>query len=201
MSPKAKSVILGVTGSIAAYRACEMITAFRKSGIDVTVIMTPEAEEFITPLTLQTLSGNKVVTDMFELPENRNPLHTSLADRADLILIAPASANIIGKLAGGICDDILTCVVLATNAPVLIAPAMNEKMYRHKIVQENITRLKKSGYRFLGPIKGHLACGHEAIGHIAETDEIVKEARRLLSASASKKRGGRGASADYPPKH
>lgn len=180
MTAKRRSLILGVTGSIAAYKACELITVFRKGDIDVTVIMTREAKEFITPLTLQTLSGNKVVRDMFELPEDWNPVHTSLADRAGLILIAPASANIIGKLAGGISDDLLTCVVLATEAPVLIAPAMNEKMYKHKIVQENIAKLKRLGYHFIGPIRGRLACGHDDIGHIAETSEIIREAKRLL---------------------
>ena len=177
---KEKTVILGVTGSIAAYKACGIITMLKKDGVDVTALLTKEAGEFITPLTLQTLSGNRVITDMFELPKKRNPIHTSLAEKADLVLIAPASANIIGKLANGICDDILTCVVFATDAPVLIAPAMNEKMYRHTIVQDNIARLKKIGYRFIGPIKGRLACGHEAIGHLAEINDIVSQAKKLL---------------------
>ena len=177
---KEKTVILGVTGSIAAYKACEIITMLKKAGVDVTALLTKEAGEFITPLTLQTLSENRVITDMFELPGRWNPLHTSLADKADLVLIAPASANVIGKLASGICDDILTCVVFATDSPVLIAPAMNEKMYRHEVVQDNIARLKKIGYRFIGPIKGRLACGHEGIGHLAEIDDIVSQAKKLL---------------------
>jgi phosphopantothenoylcysteine decarboxylase/phosphopantothenate--cysteine ligase len=142
--------------------------------------LTKEAEEFVTPLTFQTLSGNKTYSDLFELPDEWNLVHTSLADKAGLVLIAPATANVIGKIAGGICDDILTCTVFATDAPVLIAPAMNEKMYEHKIVQENIRKLKNIGYNFVGPIRGRLACGHEAIGHIAETSQIVKEAIRLL---------------------
>jgi phosphopantothenoylcysteine decarboxylase/phosphopantothenate--cysteine ligase len=174
------TVVLGVTGSIAAYKACEIINLLKSSSIDVRVLMTKEAGEFITPLTLQTLSGNKVISDMFELPDDWNPLHTALADSADLVLIAPASANIIGKLASGICDDILTCVVYATGAPVLIAPAMNGKMYKHKIVQSNITKLKSIGYEFIGPIKGHLACGSVDIGHIAEVSDIVNAAKRLL---------------------
>ena len=177
---KILTVILGVTGSIASYRACEIINALVKGQADVRVLLTKEAKEFITPLTLQTLSRNKVIEDMFALPEKRDPVHTALAEKADLVLIAPATANIIGKLASGICDDILTCVVFATEAPVLIAPAMNEKMYRHKIVQENISKLKGIGYKFVGPIKGRLACGHEDIGHIADTKDIVTEAKRLL---------------------
>ena len=176
---KRMSIILGVTGSIAAYKACDIVNELRRKSFDVTVLLSKEAKEFITPLTLQTLSKNKVVTDMFELPDIWNPLHTSLADKADLVLIAPATANIIGKLAGGICDDILTCVVFATKAPVAIAPAMNEKMYRHRIVQENIAKLKKIGYHFIGPVKGPLACGHEDIGHLAQTEKIVSEAKRL----------------------
>jgi phosphopantothenoylcysteine decarboxylase/phosphopantothenate--cysteine ligase len=117
---------------------------------------------------------------MFEPPDEWNPVHTALADKARAIVVAPATANIIGRLAGGICDDILTCVIFASDAPVLIAPAMNEKMYLHRIVQENISALKKAGYRFVGPVKGRLACGITGIGHIAEPETIVKETIRLL---------------------
>ncbi len=173
-------VILGVTGSIAAYKACEIVSALRKDGIAVDCVMTKEALEFVTPLTFQTLSGSKVTTDMFETPDEWNPLHTSLAGKAGLVLIAPATANVIGKLAAGICDDILTCVVFATKAPVLIAPAMNVHMYKHKVVQENIAKLKSIGYKFIGPVKGHLACGCDDIGHIAPVKDIVAEAKRLL---------------------
>ena len=180
MKTNSKSVIVGVTGSIAAYRACEIVSALKKIGFDVTVILTKEGKEFITPLTLQTLSCNKVMTDMFDIPETWDPVHTSLAEKANLILIAPATANIIGRVANGICDDLLGLVVYATKSPVLIAPAMNEKMYRHKMVQDNVDKLKKIGYHFTGPIKGRLACGHEDIGHIANTDTIVNEVKRLL---------------------
>lgn len=175
-----KTIIVGVTGSIAAYKACEIVSSLKKSSFDIKVVLTKEGANFITPLTLQTLSGNKVYTDMFEPPQSWDPVHTSLADSASLILIAPATASIIGKLAGGICDDLLTCVAYASKAPVLIAPAMNEKMYNHTILQENIARLKKAGYAFVGPIKGHLACGHNAIGHIAEVEDIVRDAKRLV---------------------
>lgn len=178
-SPK-KTIIVGVTGSIASYKACEIINILKKDSFDVKVILTKEGEKFTTPLTLQTLSGNKVFTDMFEVPQTWDPIHTSLADSAHLVLIAPATANIIGKLANGICDDLLTCVVYATLSPVLLAPAMNEKMYKHKILQENIAKLQRGGYSFIGPVKGHLACGHEGIGHIAEVGDIVKEVKRLL---------------------
>jgi len=175
-----KTVILGVTGSIAAYKACEITGFLRKAGLDVNVILTKEAAEFVTPLTFRTLSGNKVAAGMFDIPEEWDPAHISLAKRADLVLIAPASANIIGKLASGVCDDLLTCVVLATKAPVLIAPAMNTNMYEHKIVQANIAKLKSIGYHFIGPVKGRLACGDEGVGHIACPEEIIKESGKLL---------------------
>ena len=177
---KKRGIILGVTGGIAAYKACDIINRLKGLRYIVTVVMTEEAQHFITPLTLQSLSGNKVITGMFELPDNYDPLHTSLADRADLILVAPATANIIGKIAGGICDDILTCTILAAKAPVLIAPAMNDKMYRHKAVQENIKRLKSWGYRFVGPETGHLVCGYRGIGHLSGINAIIRELRKAL---------------------
>ena len=173
-------VILGVTGSIAAYKACEIISALRKEAIETQVVLTENAQEFITPLSVQTLSRNKVITDMFAFPEEWDPIHTAIAEKARLILIAPATASVIGKLASGICDDILTCIVFASDAPVLIAPAMNDKMYKHKIVQANITKLKSIGYHFVDPVKGYLACGRVEMGHIAETSRIIKEAKRLL---------------------
>lgn len=176
-------MIIGVTGSIAAYKACDIINVLRRGGINVTVIMTKEAKEFISPLTFQTLSNNKVYLEMFEPPAEANPLHTSLADKAGAILIVPACANIIGKLANGICDDLLTCVVTASEAKLLIAPAMNEKMYKNPAVQANIEKLKKRGARFIGPIKGPLACGHDAMGHIAGMDSIISEVKRSLRPS------------------
>lgn len=179
MKKDTKTIILGVTGSIAAYKACELTSLLKKEGFNVKVLLTKEGKEFVTALTLQTISQNKVIMNMFESPEEWNPIHTSLAEEADLILIAPATANIIAKLASGICDDILTCTVFASDAPVLIAPAMNDKMYKHEIVQGNITKLKKTGYHFIGPVKGHLACGCEAMGHIADLAGIISEAKRL----------------------
>jgi len=180
MKKKAKTIILGITGSIAAYKACELTGLLKREGFDVRALLTKEAKEFVTVTTLQTLSQNKVITDMFEIPDEWNPAHVSLAQAADLILIAPATANVIAKLASGICDDILTCAVFASAAPVLIAPAMNDKMYGHRITQENMEKLKKIGYRFIGPVKGHLACGCEAMGHIADLRDIVTAVKRLV---------------------
>lgn len=180
MSSTVKTVIVGVTASIAAYKACEIVNLLRKDSFDVRVIVTKDALEFVTPLTLQTLSGNKVLTDMFEPLDKRGPIHTSLADSASLVLIAPATANVIGKLANGICDDLLTCVTYASKAPVLIAPAMNENMYNHKVVMGNIAKLEKIGYSFIGPVKGRLACGHDAVGHIAPVTEIIKEIKKII---------------------
>ena len=177
---KSKEIILGITGSIAAYKAAEIISLLKKNNFSVTAVMTREADKFITPLTIQTVSGHKVYQDMFALPEKWDLVHTSLADKANLILIAPATANIIGKLAGGICDDLLTCTVFASRAKVLIAPAMNNKMYEHKIVQGNIKKLESLGYKFIAPVKGRLACGEEAVGCLAKTEDIVAEVKRLV---------------------
>ena len=178
--PKKKNIVLGVTGSIAAYKACDIINSLKKQGFNVIPVMTKEAGFFVTPLTLQTLSGNKVIENMFEPPGEFSPVHTSLAQQADLVLIAPASANIIGKIACGICDDILSCTVISTEAPVMIAPAMNDRMYKNKLVRGNISRLKDIGYKFVGPISGELACGYKGMGHIANVDDIVNQAKKVI---------------------
>ena len=143
-------------------------------------MMSRDAGHFITPLTLQTLSGGKVITGMFELPDKWDIHHTSLAVWADLVLIAPASADMISKLACGLADCIVSAAVLSTRAKVLIAPAMNNNMYDHKAIRENIAKLKKFGYKFVGPKKGHLACGYKGIGHIADVKDIVEAAQNLL---------------------
>jgi len=175
-----KTVLLGVTASIAAYKACDLVNLFRRKGFAVKCVMTRDAEHFITPLTLETLTCAKVVTDMFLLPETRNPLHIALAEEADIIVVAPATADIIGKVAAGICDDILTCAICATERPVLFAPAMNSKMYSNPIIRDKISYLKSKGYRFVGPIEGHLACGQRGMGHLASPENILKEAEKLL---------------------
>ncbi|MFH1395487.1 MAG: flavoprotein [Candidatus Omnitrophota bacterium] len=177
-----KNILLGITASIAAYKACELIGRFRKKGYQVKCVMTAQAKNFITPLTLETLSGEKAEWDMFSLPEKRDPLHISLADKADVVLVAPATADIIAKIAAGICDDLLTCSICASRSPVIFAPAMNDRMFTNKILQEKIQYLKEKGYHFIDPIKGRLACGCEGIGHLAEIETIVKETENILNA-------------------
>ena len=177
---KNKEVILGVTASIAAYKACEIINRLRERRVNVIPVMTKQAQQFITPLVLQSLSANQVVCDLFSLPANVNPAHISLAQRADLVLICPATADIIAKLAAGIADDVLTCLCLSTSAPIVVCPAMNQAMFKHKITQGNINRLKKIGYHFIGPKKGHLVCGQEGIGHLAGVTQIVEQVLKLL---------------------
>jgi len=176
-----KHIIIGVTGSVACYKALDLIRSLRRLGASTEVVLTKEAEEFIKPILFQTLSGQKVVTaDLFKLPEEWDAAHISLAEKADLVLVAPATANIIGKVANGICDDMLSCAICATKAPVLFAPAMNDGMYNNKIVQENIAKLKKLGYYFSGPVKGKLANGAEGLGHIQDLEVIIEEVRNLL---------------------
>jgi len=175
-----KNIILGVSASIAIYKSCEIIRELKEEGFGVTVILTPEAEEFIRPVVFQALSGNKVYSGLFGQPQAWEIEHISLADKADLVLLAPATANIIGKIAGGICDDLLTCVISATKAPVLICPAMNENMYLNKITQENIRKLKGYGYKFVEPKRGKLACGKTGTGCLAETKEIILQAKKIL---------------------
>ncbi len=177
---KDKKIILGVSGSIAAFKSADIASLLSQKGYDVSVIMTKEAEHFITPLTMQMLSANKVYRDMFEVTDDWDVEHVSLAQSASLILIAPATANVIAKLACGLCDDLLTCTVLATRAPVLLAPAMNDAMYQHKSTQANIERLKKLGYHFIGPVKGRLACGTVGLGRLSEVEDIVSASSRLI---------------------
>ncbi|MGE5252915.1 MAG: bifunctional phosphopantothenoylcysteine decarboxylase/phosphopantothenate--cysteine ligase CoaBC [Planctomycetaceae bacterium] len=177
---KGKKIILGVTGGIAAYKAAELVRELVRSGAEVFVVMTRSAQAFITPLTFQTLSGNKVTTELFSLIEESEIGHISLADRAELLVIAPATANIIGKIAGGIADDMLTTIVMATKAPVLLAPAMNVHMWENPICQENIQRLRSRGFHFIDPEAGELACGYEGKGRLAEIPAIVEEIRSIL---------------------
>lgn len=170
---KGKQIIVGITGSIAAYKAAEIVSCLCQNGAEVKVIMTPAATAFMAPLTFQTLSHNQVFTDLFESTGGYNPEHISLAQWADLVLIAPATANIIGKIATGIADDLLTTVVMSVKTPVFIAPAMNENMYRNPIVQENIKRLEKLGYKFIAPEKGYLACQQIGEGRLASLLRII----------------------------
>ncbi len=167
-----KEIVIGVTGSIACYKTCDLVSALRKEeGLNLHVVMTKEATHFVTPLTFQTLSGNRVYSDVFEVPEEWGLLHTSLS----------ATLNLIGKLAHGICDDLLTCILFATKAPVILVPAMNKRMYENVIAQENITRLKKVGMEFVGPIRGELACRQVGMGHIAQMSDVLLAVRRHLT--------------------
>jgi len=175
-----RKVVLGITGSIAAYKACEIVSRLKELGAEVFVIMTRSATHFVTPLTFQTLSGNKVYIELFNLPEKWELEHISLAERADLILIAPATANIIAKLATGIADDLLTAAVLASEAPILIAPAMHEIMYKNSLTQANIQKLKEKGFKFVGPEYGKLASGESGLGRLASNDKIIEGAKDIL---------------------
>lgn len=182
-SPAKRTVILGVTGSIAAYKSAEIASLLRKAGHEVFVVMTRSAAEFITPLTLATLSRNPVLRDLSEEQEGGwKPGHIELADRADLFLVAPASADSIARLANGFADDALGAVALATRAPLLIAPAMNGKMWEHPATRANTEMLKSRGAAFVGPAEGMLACGYEGTGRLADVAEIVAHTEKILAA-------------------
>lgn len=171
-----KTIVLGVCGGIAAYKAIELMRLLTKAGADVHVIMTRAAQEFVTPLTFQTLSSNPVHTELFNLIAEREIGHISLADRADLFIIAPATANVIGKVASGIADDMLTTTVMATKSPVLFAPAMNVNMFTNPIYRENEEKLRRLGYLFEAPVSGSLACGWEGEGKLAAPEAIFEGA-------------------------
>ncbi len=181
MSLSGKSILLGVTGGIAAYKTPDLVRLLTRAGAEVRVILTRAAEEFVTPLTLQTLSGHPVARSLFDLTEESQIGHIRLADGADALVIAPATANVIAKLAGGMADDLLTTVALATRAPVLLAPSMNVNMYEHPTVRQNLSRLRDAGRRVLEPDSGYLACGYEGAGRLADPDVLVEEIEALVS--------------------
>lgn len=173
-------IVLGVSGGIACYKAVEVVRLLVKAGFEVQVIMTRGAMEFVTPLTFQTLSGNPVATETFNLTQESEIGHINLADNSDLFVIAPATANVIGKIAAGIADDLLTTVLMATRAPVLVAPAMNIHMYENPVLQENLRKLRRIGYHIMDPAEGYLACGYEGKGRLPDPEKIVEEIGRLL---------------------
>lgn len=181
-----KCVVIGVSGGIAVYKALDIISALRKQDIDVRVIMTESATEFVTPLSFQSLSQNMVACDMFAEPKAFEIQHISLAQRADLMLIAPATANVIGKVANGIADDMLSTTIMATTAKVIFAPAMNTNMYKNVMVQNNIEKLKSFGYGFIEPASGRLACGDIGIGKLADVNTIVETVLGELNKSSKK---------------
>lgn len=176
-----KEIVLGVTGGIAAYKSAEIVSRLRHSGANVHVIMTRNATEFIAPLTFQTLSANQVVTDTFEAPEYWNVEHVALAKLADIFVVAPATANILAKMASGIADDMLSTTLLATKAQILVAPAMNTGMWTAPATQNNVKVLKERGVQMIGPESGMLACGDEGAGRMSEPETIVGEICRILA--------------------
>jgi phosphopantothenoylcysteine synthetase/decarboxylase len=179
----AKNIVLGVTGSIAAHRAADLASLLTKRNCDVHVVMTADAQQFITPLPFKTLSRNPVVTNLYDEEEGWKPTHIKLADEANLLLIAPATANTLAKLAHGLADDALSCIALALNpqAKILIAPAMNGKMWLHPATQQNVATLKSRGAEFIGPEEGLLSCGYEGIGRLWPVDKVADRALELLA--------------------
>ena len=178
---KGKKILLAVTGGIAAYKSAELIRLFIKNDAQVKVLMTKNAQEFITPLTLQTLSSHPVYRETFSLIKDFDIAHIALAQEADILVIAPATANIIGKIAAGLADDLLTTVVMATKAPVLICPSMNTNMYENVIVRENIQKLTSKGYHMMEADSGELACKSEGVGRLPELSNIVEEVKSILT--------------------
>jgi phosphopantothenoylcysteine decarboxylase len=176
-----KKIVLGVTGSIAAHKAADLASLLAKAQGDVFVVMTADAQRFITPLPFKTLTRNPVVTGLYDEEAGWQPAHIRLADEADVLLIAPATANVIAKMAHGIADDALTCIALALNpkARILIAPAMNGKMWLHPATQENVKTLKSRGAKFIGPDEGMLSCGYEGIGRLWPVEKIAERALQL----------------------
>jgi phosphopantothenoylcysteine decarboxylase/phosphopantothenate--cysteine ligase len=176
-----KKILLGVTGGIAAYKSAMLVGRLKEAGAQVFVVMTRNATRFVAPLTLQTLCGHPVYVEMFPPTTDEVAEHVSLGERADVVLVAPATANIIGKVAAGIGDDMLSTTIMASQAPVIFAPAMHAQMYRNPIVQENIARLAKLGYYFVGPAEGKLARGEMGVGRLAEIPDIVKKVEQMTS--------------------
>ena len=179
----AKNIVLGVTGSIAAYKAVELTSLLVKQNCEVHVVLTADALRFITPLTFKTMSRHPVVSDLYDEEEGWKPTHIKLSDEADLLLVAPATANFIAKMAHGLADDALSCIALAVNpkAKILIAPAMNGKMWQHPATRQNVATLTSRGVEFTGPEEGMLSCGYEGVGRLVEVEQIVERVMRLLS--------------------
>ena len=177
---RGKTVLHILTGSIAAYKIGDLIESLRGEGARLISVMTESAKKFVTPLVVRALSGGPVYHDFFASDTPYDVLHTSLAEQADLVLVAPASANFIARLASGLADDLASCTILATVKPVVLVPAMNDQMFHHPLTQRNIQRLREIHYHFVDPVKGHLVCGKEAMGHISEAATIVERVNALL---------------------
>jgi len=181
-----KCVILGVTGSIAAHRAIDLASSLTKAGADVRVVMTADAQKFVNPLPFKVLSRNEVITDLYDDVDDWQPAHIKLADQARLLLVAPATANFIAKMAAGLANDALSCIALALNlqARVLVAPAMNGKMWLHPATQQNVATLQQRGVEFIGPEAGALACGYEGVGRLYDVNKIAARTLELLGLPA-----------------
>ena len=176
-----KEIVVGVCGGIAAYKVCDVVSKLVQAGAGVTVAMTPDAVRFVGPLTFEALSGRPVHTDIWTLPDPTDPQHIRLTERADLLLIAPATAHTIAKVAHGLCDDIVSLLVAATPCPVAFAPAMNNRMWENPIAKENVAKLDGHGYRFIGPEAGWLACRNVGSGRLSDPATIVEAVRRMLA--------------------
>lgn len=185
-SPKEKrlprrTVLHILTGSIAAYKAADLVGEMRDQGARVVCVLTEAARHFVSPLVLRAVSGERVYHDFFSPETPYDVLHTSLAQEADVILVAPASADFVARLALGLADDLASCIVLAARRPVVVVPAMNDQMYTHPLTQEHLGKIRSIGYHVIEPVKGHLVCGREAIGHVAENSAIVAALKKILN--------------------
>ena len=196
MMKKRPQIVVGVTGSIAAYKAAELVRLMKANGWEVTVVMTANATRFVGAQTFLTLSRNPVGLDMFDEPACWRPEHIAAADRADVLVIAPCTANVIAKLAHGLADDLLSSTALATRAPVIIAPAMNEKMWDHPATQANVDLLKSRGVTFVDVGTGDLACGYEGRGRLADVQDVMAAVEKVLEGTM-----GRGRATGEPKKH
>lgn len=178
---KGRELIVAVCGGIAAYKVADVVSKLVQLGAGVTVAMTAEAQKFITPLTFEALSGRPVRTGTFDLVETSDPQHIGLTEHADLMLVAPATNNVIAKVANGLCDDLVSLMVCAAACPVVFAPAMNSRMWEHPVARENFGKLARIGYRFIGPESGWLACRNVGVGRMSDPAKIVEEVTRMLT--------------------
>lgn len=180
-SLKGREIIVAVCGGIAAYKVADVVSKLVQLGAGVTVVMTDEAQKFITPLTFEALSGRRVRTSTFELVETSDPQHIGLTERADLMLVAPATGNLLAKVANGLCDDLVSLMISAAACPVVFAPAMNHRMWDHPATKENVEKLRRFGYTFIGPESGWLACRNVGVGRLSEPAKILEDVVRMLT--------------------
>jgi phosphopantothenoylcysteine decarboxylase/phosphopantothenate--cysteine ligase len=183
---KGREIIVAVCGGIACYKVAEVVSKLVQLGVGVSVVMTRSAQQFVTPLTFQALSGRPVRTDTFNLLESSDPQHIKLAEQADLMLVAPATANMLAKVANGICDDLVSLMICASACPVVFAPSMNTRMWENPIARQNHAKLLGAGYRFIGPEAGWLACRNVGYGRLSEAPTIVEEVRKMLAESGAR---------------